>query len=215
MKRFRGTPEEKFWHCTDKQGDDQCWNWTKGTNAGYGWIHVGKKQMMAHRFSYEMHIGPIPEGMLVLHSCFNRRCVNPAHLRIGTNKDNMNDYDRTGDRHAAARVPDCVQKDVIRRYKAGEASQKQLATELAEVGFSIHKSTISGWATGLRRGAATGIVPRKQHRKVPDCVKRDIVRRYKAGGVSQQQLADELVSHGWTTTRSTISLWIAGKTRNT
>jgi HNH endonuclease len=69
---------------------------------GYGVIgrHTGNK--LAHRVSYELHIGPIPEGMLVCHHCDNPPCINPKHLFLGTQKDNMGDCSskgRTGNVH--------------------------------------------------------------------------------------------------------------------
>lgn len=72
-----------------------CWNWTACTDKhGYGQIALGGKhggQALAHRVSYELHVGQIPDGMMVLHSCDNPACINPAHLRIGTQIDNMAD----------------------------------------------------------------------------------------------------------------------------
>lgn len=56
---------------------------------GYGCLKVFGKTVSAHRFSYELHKGPIPDGMEILHSCDVRRCVNPDHLRVGTHAANM------------------------------------------------------------------------------------------------------------------------------
>lgn len=74
-----------------------CWLWLGGKNGGgYGRMNFGGRYRLAHRVSHELFNGPVPDDMCVLHKCDNPPCVNPAHLFVGTKKDNVDDMIRKG-----------------------------------------------------------------------------------------------------------------------
>ena len=117
---------DRFMAKVDRASSD-CWTWTaKRTRDGYGAFWNGEQsaknqpvQVLAHRWAYEHFVGEIPTGMYVCHHCDNPSCVNPAHLFVGTQKQNVHDCIRKV-RHRNARVAlTAAQADAIRSEYQG------------------------------------------------------------------------------------------------
>jgi Autographiviridae endonuclease len=89
---------KRFWSKVEKT--NTCWLWTGSKTWGYGKIEVAGETVRAHRWAWENEHGPIPEGLLVLHSCDVPACVRPDHLFLGTHADNVADKMGKG-RHGA------------------------------------------------------------------------------------------------------------------
>jgi len=80
-----------------RRSDNGCIEWTGARlPTGYGLFSLDGRMQRAHRVSYELSFGPIPDGLHILHSCDNPPCVNPAHLRPGTRTENMQDKAERG-----------------------------------------------------------------------------------------------------------------------
>lgn len=86
--------EERFWANINKVGS--CWLWTGINTDRYGKLKISGKMVLAHRYSYELHFGTIPDGLFVLHKCDTPACVNPDHLFLGTKQDNAADREQKG-----------------------------------------------------------------------------------------------------------------------
>lgn len=130
-----------------------CWEWTAAKlHDGYGQIGLGPRGSgfgRAHRVSYELFCGPIPDGMLVCHECDNRICVNPKHLFLGTSADNLADMTAKGRR---ARVGHHGASNPSAKLTAADAAAIRSATnahwrELAQR-YSVGKTTICGIRSG-------------------------------------------------------------------
>lgn len=123
---------ERFWKFVNMT--DGCWLWTGLVGKdGYGRIRpgTGTKKVRTDRFSYELHRGPIPEGMFVLHTCDIRPCVNPAHLFLGTSRDNIDDMVTKG-RSLKGRDPfSKCQEQRVRGERHGQA--KLTAEQVVEI----------------------------------------------------------------------------------
>lgn len=121
--------EDRFWEKVDKRDPDECWEWTaaKGTR-GYGELaNKPNPPIAAHRLSYIIAHGSIPEGMDVCHSCDNPACCNPAHLWLGTHRDNMHDMylkNRrkaiSGEQHRDAKFTNEQIRHIREMYKSGQ-----------------------------------------------------------------------------------------------
>ena len=129
---------DRFFRKIEINKGNGCWEWTASiTWCGYGHIKLfGNKLIMAHRASWIIHNGEIPKGKFVLHKCDNRKCVNPSHLWLGTNKENIIDAHKKGRLWSKLKKEDV---DIIRkRYKETNIQQWKLAEE-----FNVDQGLIS------------------------------------------------------------------------
>ena len=135
MKRFF-----KFVEMPQNKAGDECWMWTGASSTGpkswnwqYGMMSVNGRAMGAHRVSYALFIGDIPEDMFVIHSCNQTKCVNPMHLRLGTAKENMQQCVREG------------------RFGARNNHRKLSAEEVGEIRATLQKNKSYGTQARLAR----------------------------------------------------------------
>ncbi|MCO7215334.1 HNH endonuclease [Halomonas sp. OfavH-34-E] len=141
-----------------------CWEWTDALSSrgGYGRIKYRGEAHRAHRVSYMIHKGAIPDGMVVCHQCDNPACVNPDHLWLGTHMDNNQDMIKKGrgrypghqgEANPRATLTRRKVQQIIHRMMAGQ-NNKQIAQA-----FGVSHATISL----VRRGKIWTDVPRPDH----------------------------------------------------
>jgi hypothetical protein len=131
-----------------------CWLWDGAIHrTGYGvfGLTAQKRTAAAHRVSYELHVGPIPAGMVVCHKCDVRSCVNPAHLFAGSQTENLLDmvakgrhHDQRGSRNHAAKLTDSIVRE-IRDLRARGDTYQAIASR-----YGVSRSCVTDAATGQK-----------------------------------------------------------------
>jgi hypothetical protein len=113
-----------------------CWEWTSYKNAcGYGTLRIDGRSQLAHRASYEQFIGHIPEGLNVNHKCDNPACINPEHLWIGTQLENIADMVTKGRQVSGPNNPK-------RKIRPTKTAQRKVMTEMRHLARSIGVSLV-------------------------------------------------------------------------
>ncbi len=132
--------ETRFWLRVEKA--DGCWRWAGPLYKGYGRLWHNGATIRAHRASWIVHFGEIPDGVLVCHHCDNPSCVNPAHLYLGTHRENMDDkirrnrcarLDRKGEKAGRARLT----SESVLAIRADRRKHNQIAAA-----YRVHPTTI-------------------------------------------------------------------------
>jgi hypothetical protein len=142
---------DRFMKRVKKGGRDECWPWTGSLNSGYGQFRNQAGEIeLAHRASWRMFVGPIPDGMHMLHRCDNPPCVNPAHLFLGSQNDNVQDM--------------WAKKRANPGTSRGE--KHGMAKLTAEIVKEIRKSSDMGTVLALRYGVSHSTITDIRHRRI-------------------------------------------------
>lgn len=116
-----------------------CWEWIRYKNVlGYGRYHKTGKLWLSHRYVWTKIHGDVPKGLLVCHTCDNPSCVNPDHLWLGTNKENLTDMFRKR-RHPNIRIRDLIPLSAIKVLKDIGLSPYQIAAYFGISNTSVYR----------------------------------------------------------------------------
>ncbi len=146
MRQYSPDQWERFRKLFVEDANTECWLWTGSTHKlGYGrFTPSHKKLITAHRFAYEYFNGEIPAGLCVCHKCDIRGCVNPEHLFLGTQADNLRDASNKGRLKGRPKITrdDAI---LIRKWhSAGGWTQRDLGAA-----FGLHQVTIGAIVRGV------------------------------------------------------------------
>lgn len=211
-REIRPADIDRYWSLVEQRGPDECWLWQGRLDKdGYGLCSAGTREMRAHRLGWQL---AHPEEELtaadvVRHSCDRMACQNPRHLLFGTPAQNVADMlsrsrNSTGERRPASKLTTEAVKQIGAEYATGKFSQQELADRYG-VSRSVVGSIVrgEGWTAIQRADTKAALAARKKDQPyhvrggshplaaLDDEKVREIRRRYAAGGVTQQQLADE------------------------
>lgn len=103
MYNRKAPVEERFLHYVEKT--ETCWLWLGAKSRGYGHITINNRSVKVHRYSYKLHVGPIPDGLTIDHLCRVKHCVNPEHFELVTALENV--------RRRVEKNPQPKQKDCL------------------------------------------------------------------------------------------------------
>lgn len=148
--------EDRFFEKVTKT--DSCWLWHRvPLGKRYGQFRLGSKMIPAHRASWMLHNGKIPQGLYIRHKCDNPICVNPEHLELGTQKDNMNDMTSRKRQSKGSHRPDAIlTEEHVKMMRELHASGYYTNNQLARL-FGLAENT----------GNVSSIVKRKTWKHVP------------------------------------------------
>ena len=151
VSAFTESDKNRFHKQYTRSVESRCWIWNGGEARGYGQFWANGRCITSHRFSWIIENGDIPKGMYVLHRCDVKRCCNPAHLFIGTAKDNSQDMvrkgrnpNRKGEHNAVAKLTN-KQVNKIRSLAKNGARTRDLAIK-----FFVSPALISMIKHGYR-----------------------------------------------------------------
>lgn len=145
------TPAEKLAFYSTRSSADACWEWNGAIKSdGYGHLRLWGRYTQAHRAMWQIENGSIPAGLFVCHKCDNRKCINPSHLFLGTNAENLADMrakgrgrippkTEIGEKHPQAKFSD----DVVLAVRADGRTQREIAS---------HYGMSTGWVSYIKRG---------------------------------------------------------------